>query len=94
MEADEGTLLLGHGGNTMTLNGVAAALATEQEYPALYRRFAGLVAQGLSEVDLAPLRLVADAFLIGSNRLTNDDVESLARRHPEPRGGRLRRRSG
>lgn len=74
VEADEGTLLLSHGGNTLTVNGFTAAVATEQEYPSLYRRFAGLVAQGLREVDLAPLQLVADAFLIGSNRLTNDDV--------------------
>lgn len=75
MEADEGKLLLGHGGTTLTINGVAMAVATEQEYPALYRRFAALVARGLSEVDLAPLRLVADAFLIGSSCLSNDEVE-------------------
>lgn len=75
VEADEGTMLLSHGGNILTVNGVAAALATPQEYPALYRRFAALVAQGLSEVDLAPLRLVADAFLIGGGCLSNDEVE-------------------
>lgn len=75
VEADEGTLLLSHGGNILTINGVAMAVATEQEYPALYRRFAALVAQGLSEVDLAPLRLVVDALLNGSSCLSNDEVE-------------------
>ena len=33
--------------------------------PALYARFAELIAAGQSEADAAPLRLVADAMLIG-----------------------------
>jgi D-galactose 1-dehydrogenase len=35
------------------------------EYPALYRRFYELVSGGGSDVDLTPLQLVADAFLLG-----------------------------
>lgn len=35
------------------------------EYEALYRRFLELIAQGTSDVDVEPLRLVADACLIG-----------------------------
>jgi len=42
--------------------------APEAEYPGLYRRFVELVAAGTSDVDLAPLRLVADAFMLGSRR--------------------------
>ena len=35
------------------------------EYRAMYRRFVSLVLSGKSDVDLAPLRLVADAFMRG-----------------------------
>jgi hypothetical protein len=36
------------------------------EYPDIYRRFAELVDRGESEVDIVPLRLVADCLLVGS----------------------------
>ncbi|MBM3929020.1 MAG: gfo/Idh/MocA family oxidoreductase, partial [Sphingomonadales bacterium] len=37
---------------------------------ALYARFARLIAEGRSDVDVAPLRLVADAFLAGRRTAT------------------------
>ncbi|WP_425531564.1 hypothetical protein [Chromohalobacter nigrandesensis] len=37
----------------------------DAEYPGLYARFAELIANGESDVDVAPLRHVADAFLLG-----------------------------
>lgn len=37
-----------------------------QEYRAMYRRFAELVAAGASDVDVAPLQLVADACMRGT----------------------------
>ena len=37
----------------------------EAEYPMLYKRFAEIVRAGVSDVDLAPLRHVADAFMLG-----------------------------
>ena len=40
----------------------------EQEYPMLYKRFAELVKAGKSDVDLAPLRHVADAFMLGRRK--------------------------
>lgn len=39
--------------------------ALASEYRAMHRHFVELVASGRSDVDLAPLRLVADAFLLG-----------------------------
>ena len=63
--ADAGTLMLSHGGNALSIDGVAQVVADEGEYPALYRRFVALVQAGQSDVDLAPLRLVADAFMCG-----------------------------
>jgi predicted dehydrogenase len=44
--------------------------ALTQEYRAMYRRFVELVRSGASDVDVAPLQLVADAFLRGTNRIT------------------------
>jgi predicted dehydrogenase len=63
--SDKGELLLAHGGNVLAINGVEQTVGPEHEYRRLYRRFAELVRTGRSEVDLAPLRLVADAFLNG-----------------------------
>lgn len=65
VETAAGQLVLGHGGNTLTIAGAAVAVGAEGEYPALYRNFVDLVCAGQSDVDLAPLRLVADAFMVG-----------------------------
>ena len=61
-------LLLADGGAKLLLNGVAQALPSNAEYPALYARFAGLVGARARDVDLAPLRIVADAFLVAETR--------------------------
>lgn len=65
VETDEGLLLLGEGGAALSIGGEAKPASGDlrTEYPGLYRRFAELVAAGGSDVDVAPLRLVADAFL-------------------------------
>ncbi|TGQ96432.1 gfo/Idh/MocA family oxidoreductase, partial [Mesorhizobium sp. M4B.F.Ca.ET.200.01.1.1] len=41
----------------------------EAEYPMLYRRFAEIVRAGTSDVDLAPLQHVADAFMMGKRNV-------------------------
>ena len=41
----------------------------EAEYPMLYRRFAEIVQAGVSDVDLAPLQHVADAFMLGKRNV-------------------------
>ncbi len=71
VETAQGQMLLGHGGNTLTLPDAPAFTAADQEYPALYRNFVNLVRTGKSDIDLAPLRLVADAFLIGRTTATD-----------------------
>jgi D-galactose 1-dehydrogenase len=65
------TLVLSHGGNQLTIGGVAQAVGPEAEYPGLYRRFADLIRTGESDVDLVPLQIVADAFLRGRTRPTD-----------------------
>jgi len=70
IEAADGAMRLGDGGNIWALDGAAQSCPPQQEYSALYRRFAALIAKGGAEADLAPLRLVADAFLIGRRLAT------------------------
>ncbi|MFD1105548.1 Gfo/Idh/MocA family protein [Sphingobium olei] len=65
VETEQGSLLLSEGGNMLRLDGEVQMKAPDEEYPAMYRRFVDLVAGGAIDVDLAPLRLVADAFLCG-----------------------------
>ena len=71
VETDQGQMVLGEGGNTLTIDGVAQPCGPQREYPGLYRHFVDLVRGGRSDVDLAPLRLVADAFLSGRFRTTD-----------------------
>jgi len=69
VETDDGALLLSEGGGKMQVNGRLAAEGPDREYETIYARFADLLAAGQSEVDLAPLRHVADAFMIGRRRV-------------------------
>lgn len=63
IETDAGPLALREGGAKLEIDGVTHDAAPEREYPALYGRFADLISRGASDVDIAPLTLVADAFL-------------------------------
>lgn len=62
---DGGVVELLDGGARLSLDAIAQDVGSLGEYPSLYARFAELVEAGESEVDREPLRLVADAFLIG-----------------------------
>jgi D-galactose 1-dehydrogenase len=53
------------GGTCMTINGVTQIEDTDKEYRHIYRRFDQLVATSAIDVDAAPLRIVADSFLVG-----------------------------
>lgn len=65
VDTDNGSLLLSEGGNMLRLDGEVQMKAPDEEYPAMYRRFVDLVATRTIDADIAPLRLVADAFLCG-----------------------------
>ena len=72
IETSEGqTLLLSGGGARLAVDGKPDTDAPPQEYEAIYARFAELVGSGQSLVDAAPLKLVADAFLIGRRLVTD-----------------------
>lgn len=62
---DAGTLKLSNGGAVLSLPG-GTERHEDHEYPGLYAHFAALIRDGRSDVDVAPLRLVADAFLAGT----------------------------
>lgn len=70
VRTDAGELLLADGGNRLFIGGAAQPLQGESEYPAMYDHFAALIADRRSDVDVSPLRLVADAFLIGRRSFT------------------------
>jgi len=65
VETDQGMLILAEGGERLSINGEAQPGDGIGEYPALYRRFAALLAAARSDCDVRPLTLVADAFLLG-----------------------------
>lgn len=67
VDTDDGQLLLSEGGNMLRLDGEVQVKAPDDEYPAMYRRFVALVANHAIDADIAPLRLVADAFLCGEH---------------------------
>jgi D-galactose 1-dehydrogenase len=65
IEADRGRLVLSNGGNRLLIDGDEVRLDPEDEYPALYARFADLICHREMEVDLAPMALVEQAFAEG-----------------------------
>lgn len=72
-ETDAGSLVLLDGGARMAVDGGAPTGVTGDalvgEYPRLYARMAELVKEGAIDLDLAPLRHVADAFTLGRREI-------------------------
>jgi D-galactose 1-dehydrogenase len=66
---DGGKLELRDGGAMLLIDGAPQPPAGLGEYPSIYARFADLIGAGHSEVDREPLRIVADAFMVGGREL-------------------------
>lgn len=62
----EGILRLDNGGALLSIDGVRQSVSEEGEYAAAYRHFQQLIGAKASDLDLQPLRLVADSFFVGS----------------------------
>ncbi len=76
VETDAGTLMLSKGGDELAGADITLPdAAAHTEYAALYARFADLVRSGASDVDVTPLRLVADAFLCGRHNRVDPFIE-------------------
>lgn len=68
-ETDKGAMVLSGGGTKLSVDGKTLHEGPEAEYPMLYRRFAELVRERKSDVDLTPLQHVADAFMLGKRNV-------------------------
>ena len=68
-DTDKGKMVLSGGGTRLAVDGKVVYDEPEAEYPQLYRRFAEIVRAGVSDVDLAPLQHVADAFMLGKRNV-------------------------
>ena len=62
------------GGCALSVGGIVVAEAPSEEYERIYRHFAALLDARRGDVDGAPLRLVADAMLVGK-RVSTDAFE-------------------
>jgi D-galactose 1-dehydrogenase len=69
--ADGRSARLFKGGAALSVDGKTTVEAPSEEYQRIYRRFADLLQAQQSDVNPAPLRIVADAMLVG-RRLTTD----------------------
>lgn len=75
VETDQGRMRLSEGGAKLEIDGVdVTAISTQDnalagEYPRLYARMRQLVESGDCDVDLSPMRHVADAFTLGHREL-------------------------
>jgi predicted dehydrogenase len=66
VEAANGEKLALHlGGTILEIDGKQVMQEKEAEYPGLYAHFLDLVRHGKSDADFSPLRIVADAFMLG-----------------------------
>ncbi len=76
-ETAGGVLTLSDGGATVSAAGQSLSRgdALASEYDGIYARFAQLVADRRSEVDLSPLVHVADAFMLGRRLTTAPFIE-------------------
>ncbi|HVT51900.1 MAG TPA: Gfo/Idh/MocA family oxidoreductase [Dongiaceae bacterium] len=75
IETESGTkLALRDGGSKLAVDGRPKVEARLEEYERIYERFAEMLDQGEGDMDYAPLRLVADAFLVGK-RVETDPFE-------------------
>jgi len=66
-ETPKGDVLkLEKGGTVLRVNDEIVVQNPSEEYEGIYQRFAALLERGESDVDAAPLRLMADVFLLGA----------------------------
>jgi len=68
------TVELRHGGARLIIDGEEQALPLHAEYASIYREFAQYCVAKEGLIDAEPLRIVADAFLVGSRKLVEDFV--------------------
>jgi D-galactose 1-dehydrogenase len=63
------------GGTELEINGHVKIKEKEAEYPGLYAHFLDLINKGQSDADFQPLRIVADAMLLGKRIAAPEYIE-------------------
>jgi D-galactose 1-dehydrogenase len=71
--ADGVSLKLADGGSRLFIDGEEQKVGGQSEYADIYREFVDLIDERRSSVDVRPLRLVADCFLVSNQ----DEVEPI-----------------
>ncbi len=74
-ETEKGLVQIIDGGAGLIVDGKQLEVGDHSpygEYEAIYARFAELIQAQQSDVDLTPLKLVADAFLLGNREIVSD----------------------
>jgi D-galactose 1-dehydrogenase len=75
VETQEGRRIALHdGGARLVVDGEEQKVGAHAEYPGIYDRFADVVEGRIVEVDREPLRIVADAFMVGRRELVEEFV--------------------
>jgi D-galactose 1-dehydrogenase len=69
--ADGMELRLKHGGADLIVNGDRQSCEGMGEYPSIYAHFLDLIDNRRSDIDVSPLRLVADCLLVGRRHLVD-----------------------
>jgi len=69
-EAEDDRHVFAQGGDDASMAEGNTDSSVAEEYRAMYKRFVNLARTGRIDVDLAPLQLVADAFLRGDREAT------------------------
>ena len=69
--ADGHEVIISGGGTKLTIDGEVQVCSDKEEYVAIYEQFAKLIRNDKSDVDLAPLKLAADAFLMAERQIVN-----------------------
>jgi D-galactose 1-dehydrogenase len=65
IECMNGTILrLSQSGRSLEVDGIPLIAESNQEYERLYAHFSSLIEQRQSDIDIEPMRLTADAFMI------------------------------
>lgn len=76
VESAQGEKLALHmGGTTLEIDGKTVMQEKEAEYAGLYAHFHELICKGESDADFSPLRIVADAFMVGKRIAAPEYIE-------------------
>jgi D-galactose 1-dehydrogenase len=75
VQTDAGEVRLSEGGGKLSVDGEPVSIIEQNEYEGIYCKFADLINQQASDVDLRPLKLVADAFLLGERKIIDSFSE-------------------